>query len=293
MKLWGTFGVGLAAAACGGVAHDGTDRGGVPTPAAGGARDGGGSINTGGAAGSSSGGATVTGGTAGTGGRAVDGGECTYAKDQVTIEVRPVPPTFDAGGGSGTTDYSVDGRVVATSPTTFEISSCPSGAVCDEQSTLFTVDALGLDVSTVLPVGALVHVHYKKACGWGCGNDIAVTSLDAWGGYTNAAPAQAGLYLAADDGGGSVSEMPYRVNRVLLDCDMFPKGSVCSENPGLYKMEFDFDDASWVVVRMGEERSTSYRQGSLSIRNLRSFETGYCDDYTNWAHWVVNAGTLQ
>jgi hypothetical protein len=291
MNPWGALCAGLAAAACGGVAHDGTDRGGVPTPAAGGTRDGGSaSGGAGGVAGWSSGGSAFAGGTAG-----VDGSveECGYAKDYVRIEVQPVPPAFDGGGGLfETTDYSTDGRVGATSLNTFEVSGCPANAICDEQSTLFTVDALGLDVSSALPLGALVHVHYKRACGYGCTNDIAVTSLDSWGGYVNAAPAKSGLYLAADDGGGSMSEMPYRVNRILLPCDMFPKGSVCSENPGLYKMEFDFDDASWVVVSMGEERPAPYRQGLFSIRNLRSFETGYCDDYTNWAHWVVNADTL-
>ncbi len=28
---------------------------------------------------------------------------------------------------------------------------------------------------------------------------------------------------------------------------------------------------------------------SLRVRNLRSFETGACDDYWNWAWWIANA----
>jgi hypothetical protein len=310
MRPWGALCVGLAAAACGGVAHDGTNRGGVPTPGAGGARDAGGSViivhptqglggssnggftfGAGGVAGSSVGGSTFTGGTAG---RAA-GGEagatnCTQTFDRLFMDVIPSVPVVDAGMGPfETIDFATDGRIVGLSRTTFEIDGCPANADCDAQVRQFTLDAPGLDVSRALFPGALVHVHYKRGCGWGCTSDIAVTSLDSWGGYANAAPAATGLYLAADDGGGSVGEMMYRVNRTLLPCDTYPRGGVCAENAGLYSLEFDFDDASWVVVPMGEERVAPYRGGLLSIRNLRSFETGYCDDYWNWAHWMVNA----
>jgi hypothetical protein len=307
MKVWGALWVGIAAAACGGTVHEGTDKAGVATPGAGGehprdASQGGASGSFAGA--SSAGGARVGGspGTGGIGGPTVGGAggafveNCTQTKDGVKIAMDPLVTTDGGPFVLEAIDYSIDGRIVATSPSTFEIDTCPSGADCIARIT-FTVDAPGLDVSSTLAVGALAHVHYKKECIYGCVSDIAVTALASWGGYAYAAPAPTGLYLAADDGGGSVSEMPYAIGRTLLDCPVV-KPMPCGANAGLYTLEFDLLDASggvvsWVIVPMGEERRADYGGGTLRIRNLRSFETGQCDNYTNWAHWVANVPSKQ
>ena len=39
---------------------------------------------------------------------------------------------------------------------------------------------------------------------------------------------------------------------------------------------------------MGESRWLRSGNGWLLLRNLRSYVTGYCNDYWNWAHWAAN-----
>src|SRR5262245_50983808 len=165
MKVWGALWVGIAAAACGGTVHEGTNKGGVATPGAGGEHrgsrivlvpapsDAGQGGTSGSFAGASSAGGARFGGSPGTGGvtgpsAGGAGGafveNCTQTKDAVKIAMDPVV-TVDGGPFVlEAIDYSSDGRIVATSPTTFEIDTCPVGADCVAQIT-FTVDAPGLD----------------------------------------------------------------------------------------------------------------------------------------------------
>lgn len=135
-------------------------------------------------------------------------------------------------------------------------------------------------------------MHYKQVdhVPGGRETDIAVTSLDAWGGYTNPTPAKSGLYLAVDDGGGSLPEFPFQVARILLRCPEYPVRAGCGgETPGLYALRFDEPSGNSVQLWMGVRSTYALGAGTLSVQVLRSYERGWCDDHFNWGYWVANA----
>jgi hypothetical protein len=117
-------------------------------------------------------------------------------------------------------------------------------------------------------------------------NTILVTSLTTWNQLTNMHFPPAGpFYVSADEGGGTLPEAPYTWEAVRLDCaTTFEGGCGGTDMPaGLYGLKFD----GKVLVTMGQSARIPYANGGLIFRNLRSFVTGYCDDYWNFAHWAI------
>jgi len=196
-----------------------------------------------------------------------------------------VPDSGDSESG----DVTLSGRVTVVTATEMEVDSCPAFADCDAMVTKLLVTASGLELGAAIPVGALVSLHYRKMCAVTCTTDLVVTSLDGWGGYTNAVRAPSGIYLAVDEGGAyeAMPEFPFTVERVRLDCPSnFPSGGCPVLSPGLYALRFYERSGGSVLVSMGE---TSFYglAGSLSVRNLRSYSTGECDLYYDWAFWIA------
>src|SRR5262249_13553723 len=93
-------------------------------------------------------------------------------------------------------------------------------------------------------------------------------------------------YVAADDGGGSLPEMAYAWDAVRLPCATSFEGGCSdpSEPAGVYALRFDKE----FVVRMGETRTMPFSAGGLVLRNLRSYVSGWCDDYWNYGHWAMS-----
>lgn len=107
-------------------------------------------------------------------------------------------------------------------------------------------------------------------------------------------PAGARLYLALGEGSTNVLYEGVAVHRIRTGCGVPGGGASCGPTvPDLYQLQFVHAQRVGPTVPMGAAADwtipiTSGAQ-NLRVRNLRSFETGACDDYWNWAWWIANA----
>jgi hypothetical protein len=111
-------------------------------------------------------------------------------------------------------------------------------------------------------------------------------------GHTNSgAPATALRLLVTDGGldGGPLDEQAFTV-AARLRCAA--AGAGCgggSSQVGDYALRLEAGGSA-VEVEMGEEAELQAELFGASTRfrvhNLRSYESGLCDDYRNWAYWV-------
>jgi len=287
-------GAAVLVAACGGAVKPEASSGAIGTSDAG---------ATGGVGGGASGGATAEdgalGGTTAVGGAGgtvtAEGGSghsCVQTFDRAMIDIPGYE--FAIVGSGGTRETTVQGRVTESTLSGMAIDSCPAFADCAPNITNVSVVAPGVDLSRAIPAGSLVSVHYKQVNHThGPVTDIAITSLDAWGGYTNPTPAKSGLYLAVDDGGGSLPEFPFQVARILLrDCPEYRvTGVSCGggETLGLYALRFDEPSGNSVQLWMGVRSTYTLGAGTLSVQVLRSYYSGGCGAEYNWGYWVANA----
>ncbi len=113
-------------------------------------------------------------------------------------------------------------------------------------------------------------------------------SLTTWSGLTNPRPAITGLYVAVADSQVSPVGAPYTVVSERLSCtDPWSGGSNCGGSPGAYRFVFSDGSTEAMRLEMGETRDFAFRGGTLVVRNLRSYETGYCDDPGQYGHWAA------
>ena len=109
-----------------------------------------------------------------------------------------------------------------------------------------------------------------------------------------ARPAGARLYLALGDGSTNVLYDNISIGRVRTGCGIAGGGTSCGPVvPDLYQLQFRHAlRTGGPEVPMGATTDwnipiTGGAQ-NLRVRNLRSFETGACDDYWNWAWWIAD-----
>jgi hypothetical protein len=141
------------------------------------------------------------------------------------------------------------GSVVKSEAGAFVIDTCPPNADCMASFTTVTVQASGL--SLTLPMGAFVKVKLELAPAWGsCTTRVSIRNVPSWGGVQNPA---------------GTSQMFY-----LLGVDGVPG------DPG-------------TVVGMGQSKVLSTPLQPMLVHDLRSYESGACDDYWNWAWWATPA----
>jgi hypothetical protein len=126
-----------------------------------------------------------------------------------------------------------------------------------------------------------------------CAVALSVESLPSLGATVNPSPAVGGLYLAVTDGLTAQADgVETRFER--LPCAHDWSNDDCmgdSGKTGLYALHVASDQLmSPVVARMGETvvAPLAASPGTWHIRNLRSFQTDYCDDYWNFAYWMTN-----
>jgi hypothetical protein len=115
------------------------------------------------------------------------------------------------------------------------------------------------------------------------------------GGEAPRPPAGARLYLAVGDGSTEVLYDSVSIGRVRTGCGIAGGGASCGPVvPDLYQLQFRHAQrVGGPEVPMGATADWSIPINggvqNLRVRNLRSFETGACDDYWNWAWWIANA----
>jgi hypothetical protein len=195
----------------------------------------------------------------------------------------------DGGPGSAVGEQEMQAAVLESAPDLLVLDSCPPNAWCEPELNFLSLNAPGL--TAAIPPGTFVELFVQVEMPWGCIHRIVIRNLPEWGGEPNPNFPGQRLWLVASDGfPDSPPATPFDVDKVPLGC--YPGEPSC----GMPKDDFVFtfrsqlDPTSTLELAMGETRDWQLNgpNGPIlwTVRNLRSFESGYCDDYWNWAYWL-------
>lgn len=249
------------------------------------------SSGNGGGGGSTTSTTSTTSSSTGSGGSGGSGGSCSEPNAALTLGLVTADGTtygcgFDFGKGDG--DIVLQGQVHGIAADTVVLDTCPPGANC--APTLATLSLKADSFALGLPEGAFVELRMHVETPMGCGAKILITNLATWEGAANPVSPLPQVLLAASDGLESTfPEAPFAMDTVSV-CTMGPAG-------GAEAFAFRFFAAgeapgSGITVPQGGSVIWSppfEQQSPLMIRNLRSFESGFTDDYWNWAYLMVPA----
>jgi hypothetical protein len=228
-------------------------------------------------------GVTTTGGS---------GGACSEPNDSLAIDLVTADGTAFGCSVPQTEgsieDFVLQGQIHMIAPGVAGLDTCPPNADCGPSLATFSVKAEGFVLS--LPEGAYVEVRMRVAAPMACGARILVTNLATWGGVPNPVPSLDPLLLAASDGlADTFSEAPFGVDKVSV-CTMGPAG-------GAEAFSFRFFSAgdppgTGVVVPQGGNviwAAPFQKHGPVMVRNLRSFDSGFADENSNWSYLMAPA----
>lgn len=272
------LGIGLLMG-CGGNVEVSTGGGGAGGGTGGGVGGVGGSGGTGGS----------VGGTGGVGGSHCDSGPPSGFSMNI---VTPEGAVWDCAAfmESQTGTLSFNAAVVKSDLNLLVVDACSPAADCVPFLYTLQFDAPGLGVFA--PIGTYVHVEASVDIPWGCYERLMITNIPSWDGMPNPVQPDNQLWLAATDGAVEMfDDAPFKVDKIKLDCG--PTTGGCGGDPGKFDLRFTpvDDPGGAVVVTTAETKTMSLIDTPVAaVKNLRSFESGACDDYWNWAYWVQPSG---
>lgn len=289
----GTIALAAALVACGSsvtyVGGDGTGAtGGVGGTTSTGGTTTGGTTGTGGTN-TGTGGTTSTGGTGGTGGTVM----CGQSHDGFGMQLT----TYfgeqwgcDFGPATWEGELTMQAQVVDSFDNELILDSCPPNAFCEPEINHLMVHAP--ELHTYIQQGAFVELFVRVEFPWACTNQISIRNLPVWGGEPNPVmPGQRPWLIASDGVLEPPQGAPFGVERVGLDC--YPGEPSCGFPKDDFVLLFrsPLDPSSTLELPMGEtsEWMLNGPNGPIYwyLRNLRSYESGLCDDYWNWAWWML------
>lgn len=200
------------------------------------------------------------------------------------------PMCGSSAGGSSSPLKQVFGRVTAVSPRELQLDTCLPCTDCASLSSTLSIDSVSLPaLDSIFVPDTLVHL-LASADPFTCAMTLSVRNEPDWCGIPNPIATDTRLYLALGDGALTPDPMPVSVTKVPLGC--LPSTSpVCGgpQNADSYELDFKNTDSGQVVrVPMGHTATLDADNGGQwQVRNLRSYQTSYCDDYYNWADWIA------
>ena len=219
------------------------------------------------------------------------GGSCSEPSETVTIALQGADGVnhgcgFGLQNGAG--DVVLQGQVAQVAPGVVVVDTCPPNANCAPTLATLSVKAPGYELS--LPMGAFVELRMHVEQPMGCGSRLLITSLPEWAGMPNPAGPLDPVLLAASEGlEGTFPEAPFGIDKVSV-CKMGIAGG--AEAFSLRFFAAGDPPGSGVTVTQGASvvwSASFQKHGPLMLRNLRSFESGFDDDYWNWSYLVVPA----
>jgi len=173
----------------------------------------------------------------------------------------------------------------------YVLNTCAPDANCLPTKEVLLLSAPELPIN-ILP-GAFIQVTVNVYFPWGCEHHVLIKNLPTWGGVQNPHFNDDRLLLDASDGSPvPVQGSPIWVETVGLGCypDVQP-GCTVKEDYVLRFFQLG-NEGNEISVPMGTTDSWKILipdgEYPITVRNLRSFETGNCDDYWNWGYYVVS-----
>lgn len=215
-------------------------------------------------------------------------GSCYETHD--SFDMRLAGPDGSSWGcgvaGSTQGEFVFQAAIVESNGNDYTLDACPPNADCMPSLYKLSISAPGL--YSYIPVGAYVQVSVHVYQPWGCEHALQVKNLPSWGGLPNPYYADDRVWFIGADGSATTfGDTPFTIGREGLGC--YPNQPGCGQTPDDYRLVFDGGDQA-LVLGMGEAGTltlpTPFWQ-YFEVHNLRSFETGMCDDYWNWAYFGV------
>jgi len=143
--------------------------------------------------------------------------------------------------------------------------------------------APGLDL-TGLP-HVWVRVRIEVSFFYYCQQSLEITTAEPSACSIPQGPAGQ-LLLAVVDGGWVFAGSPYEVDRVQLGCAPGPTTNGGKTDADDYAFDFKSPNGTGPTTRvyMGETVTWRNDGADFTVRNLRSFQTGFSDDFWEWAY---------
>ncbi len=241
------------------------------------------SSTSGGTTSSGTGGSGATGGGP-VGGSGGDSGECVNTHEQLLMTLETPDGDIYSCQASNKTKtglVQIQGEVIGADDSGVVIDTCPPNAFCEPS--VFKLSYSAPDLKATVPLGVFVDVSVRVDMPWGCSHELKIVNLPQWEGLTNPIPVEH-LWVAAADGTyGTLPDSPFKIGLIELPC-WGPE-----EWSKSYSLHFETLDATPpVTVAMGSTVEWIWNSGHyMTVRNLRSFETGYDDDDWNWGWWLT------
>lgn len=181
------------------------------------------------------------------------------------------------------------GELISQTIGTLVIETCPPTADCPSIPYTISLKAQGLSLPT-MPKGVYMKVSAQFQQGWACVSQLLIQNAPSWAGVPNPNSQDEFVWFAGADGTTDVLPgSPFVIEPQALGCypdappDCGPKDDyqllfTSLAIPGYTK-----------AVSMGNTIEWALKDPNgrfLLIRNLRSYSSGFCDDYWNWAYWM-------
>ena len=243
-----------------------------------------------------------TGGSGGTGGGVGTGGGPTCAQGNETFHFEWTGsdgPGADCSTLNPGDAFSLYFEAVITeaTATSIKFATCLPGMPCKPiDNYQLTVTSPGFAMNAM--VGGFIQIEADIHFNWHCSRRILVRYLPTLG--SQALPNPAGnletvIFAGSDGVPSAFPDAPFTVGATALGC-ITPGQSCGGPTPDQYRL--DVGGESLVPVYQGETKTVTVlidgtTPQQVSFRNLRSYETGNCDDYWNYDYWVSNVPHLE
>jgi hypothetical protein len=192
------------------------------------------------------------------------------------------------GGSSLGPFVTFTGKIKSSSAGQLVMDLCEPGQSCVADGLRVEVEAPGLDLTGVPHVWA--KLNFQSNFFFYCQLSLQIITANPPDDSPPDGPAGR-LLLAVVDGGGTLPDSPYLVERARLGCS---SARACgSPAPDEYAFEFSAgvaDGRPPVRVYMGETTTWMNEGVTFAVRNLRSFQGAACDDYWNFAYFIAPMG---
>jgi hypothetical protein len=175
------------------------------------------------------------------------------------------------------------GKIASAEADAVVLDLCEGGQPCVPNGLRIVIGARGIDLRPMPHVWA--KVRFQQDAFWGCHQALEVTTDDASDG-SPAVEAPGQLLLAVGDGREPITAAPYEMKRVRLGCASERGCGAIAPDEYFFEVSA-VGSAPPSRVYMGQTLDWQGFGRRFAVRNLRSFQSTYCDDYWNFAYYIA------